>query len=257
MIFEIKMKKIHSLLFFLLLFGVLKKNQAQVDSSDFIGFFHINTGYQLPLADMKDRFGSNAIVGAGFTLKTKTNWTFDVSYNYMFGTTVKNEAQYLANILSNEGFIIDGNGEIAEIKMMERGWNAFVGAGKIFPVSARKRNSGIWIKGSIGLLEHKIMIHNPKNVTPQIKDDYKKGYDKLSNGLALNPFVGYVWLNKKQIINTYVGVEMIAAWTEGRRSYNFVEANQENEKRFDIVLGIKAGWIIPIYKREPDPFYFK
>lgn len=230
---------------------------AQVDSSDFISFFNINTGYQLPLADMKDRYGTNAIVGAGFTVKTKQNWTFDFSYNYMFGATVKNETSYLQNILTNEGFIIDGNGEIAEVKLMERGWNTFVGVGKIFPIMPKTQNSGIWFKTSIGLLEHKILIHNPKNVTPQIKGDYKKGYDKLANGLAINPFLGYVWLNKKQIINTFVGVEMIAAWTEGRRSYNFVSANQEKEKRFDMVFGIKAGWIIPVYKRQPDPFYFK
>jgi hypothetical protein len=240
----------------LIIVGTHKLN-AQVDSSDFISFFNINTGYQTPLADMKDRFGANAIVGAGFTVKTNKNWTFDFSYNYMFGTTVKNETSYLQNILTNEGFIIDGNGEIAEVKLMERGWNTFVGVGKIFPIMPNTKNSGIWFKTSIGLLEHKILIHNPKNVTPQIKGDYKKGYDKLANGFAVSPFLGYVWLNKKKIINTYVGVEMIAAWTEGRRSYDFVLANQDKEKRFDMVLGIKAGWVIPVYKRQPDPFYFK
>lgn len=251
------MKKTSLFIFCVILFVLKPKVQAQVDSSDFISFFHINTGYQLPMADMKDRFGTNAIVGAGFVLKTKSNWTMDLSYNYLFGSTVKNEADYLKNILSNEGFIIDGNGEMAEIKMMERGWNAFVGLGKIFPVVSNSYNSGIWFKASIGLLEHKIMIHNPKNITPQIKGDYKKGYDKLANGIAVNPFIGYVWLNKKRVINSFVGIEMVASWTESRRSYNFVEANQDKEKRFDMLLGIKAAWIIPIYKREPDPFYFK
>jgi len=251
------MKKFFTLLVFIILFLSIEKISAQVDSSDFISFFNINTGYQLPMADMKDRFGSNAIVGTGFAIKTKKNWTFDISYNYMFGNLVKNEATYLSNILTNEGFIIDGNGEIAEVKLMERGWNGFVGVGKVFPIASKNQNSGIWFKTGIGLLEHKILIHNPKNVTPQIKGDYKKGYDKLANGLAVSPFLGYVWLNKKKMVNGYAGFEMITAWTKDKQSYDFVLANQEKETRFDMVFGIKAAWIIPVYKREPDPFYFR
>lgn len=251
------MKKKLFVLILITIFSIKCFSQTNtVDSSDFIMFFDINAGYNMPAADMADRFGLNSIVGAGFNLKTKQNWTFGCSYNYFFGDDVKDENQYLSSILTNEGVIIDGNGQYAEINLMERGWNAYLKLGKIIPVT-KNRNSGIWINSGIGILQHKILINNPLNIAPQIKGDYKKGYDKLSNGLALNQFIGYVWINKKNIFNTYVGLEVSAAWTENRRSWDYILAKKFEEKRFDVIFGIKAGWIIPIYKRSPDPFYYK
>lgn len=251
------MKRFFTFLLFTTIFYSSLNAQSTVDSSDFIAFFDVNAGYYMPAADMSDRFGMNAAVGAGFNLKTKSNWTLSGSYNYIFGDNVKNENFYLSSILTAEGVIIDGNGQYAEINLMERGWNSFISVGKIIPVSKKQRNSGIWIHTGMGLLQHKIMINNPLNLAPQIKGDYKKGYDKLSNGFALNQFVGYVWINKKNIFNTYAGFDITAAWTENRRSYDFVLAEKYNEKRFDVIYGIKLGWIIPIYRRSPEPFYYR
>ncbi len=250
------MKKTFFLLLFYITLSIQSYSQTPIDSSDLIMFFDINAGYDMPAADMSKRFGMNSIVGAGFNIKNKNNFTFGCSYNYFFGDDVKNENSYLASILTTEGVIIDGNGQYAEINLMERGWTTFLKFGKIFPVTKNK-NSGIWVNSGIGLLQHKILINNPLNLAPQIKGDYKKGYDKLSNGFALNQFVGYVWINKKNIFNTYVGLEISAAWTENRRSWDFILAKKFEEKRFDVIFGIKAGWIIPIYKRSPDPFYYK
>lgn len=257
MVYFISMRK------FLVFIGLLYfisgqlKSQSFVDSSDFITFFDINAGYYIPAADMSERFGLNASVGGAFNIKNKKNWTFGCSYNYIFGDDVKNERTYLSSILVEDGFIIDGNGQYAEINLMERGWNVFLSAGKIIPVVKRNRNSGIWINTGFGLLEHRILINNPLNLAPQIKGDYKKGYDKLSNGFALNQFVGFIWMNKKSIFNTYAGLNVTAAWTENRRSYDFVIAQKPNEKRFDMIIGIKVGWVIPVYRRTPDPFYYR
>ncbi len=250
------MKKVLFLILFVTSSLTNSFSQSTVDSSDFILFFDINVGYDMPAADMSNRFGMNSIVGAGFNIKTRQNWTFGCSYNYFFGDDVKNENVYLSSILISEGVIIDGNGQYAEINLMERGWDAFLKFGKVFPFS-KNRNSGIWINSGLGLLQHKILINNPLNLAPQIKGDYKKGYDKLSNGFALNQFVGYVWINKKNIFNTYAGFEITAAWTENRRSWDYILAKKFEEKRFDVIFGIKAGWIIPIFKRSPDPFYYK
>lgn len=235
-----------------------KASTAQaVDSSDVVHFFGLHTGAHVPLSDMRARFGNNAIIGASYTAKLKSNWTFDFSYSYFFGNEVKDEKNYLENILTPEGILIDGNGEYAEVKLMERGWTSHISVGKIFPVNAYSRNSGIWFKLGAGILEHKIFINNPMNVAPQIVGDYKKGYDKLSNGFSANSFLGYIWLNKRQRINGYAGIDFNMAWTKNRRSIDFVAAEKIDDEMMVMMLGIKAAWVIPVYKRKPEAFYFR
>jgi hypothetical protein len=211
---------------------------------------------QAPGGDMKTRFGINSTIGSSFIYKHKSNFLFDLNCHYLFGTSLKEEASsILDGIRDSDGNIINEHGEFAKIVLSERGFFAGARLGYVIPVLKDNPNSGIMISGGGGLLQHKIRIENDGNNAPQILNDYKKGYDKLTNGFCLTEFVGFVYFGKQHLVNFYAGFEFYQAYTQSRRSYDFNLMGPDLQKRRDYLTGFKVGWIIPIYKRMPDPFY--
>ncbi len=249
------MKKYTIIIALLFSFNFIR-SQTSVDSSDFVAFFNANLGYQFPKYDMETWFGQNANVGGGFSIKTTSNWTFEIGFNYLWGNTIKNKDSVLYSILTSEKNIIDGNGQYGIINYSEAGWSTMFTIGKIIPISKKYQNSGLWIKAGFGLLQHKILIESQDNLIPQIKDDYRKGYDKLSNGFSASQFIGYVWLSKRGVKNAFAGFEFVEGWTKSRRDVDFNTGLPDTKAKFDLLMGVKIGWIISVYKRKPDAFYF-
>ena len=127
-----------------------------------------------------------------------------------------------------------------------RGFYSGITLGKIIPINTSNPNSGIFINLGSGLFQHQIHIENPDNVAPQISEEYKKGYDQLSNGLALKQFIGYLHFGQKNPINFYAGFEFYQAWTMSRRDYDFNLMGKDENLYFDSLWGIKVGWIFPL-----------
>ena len=240
----------------LLLISLSANSQVSIrDSSIAFPMFSINYAYQTPGSDLAKRFGDDSNIGANLTYKTKKNYLFGLEGNYFFGTMLK-EDSILDKISTADGNIINGNGEYADIRMFERGFYITGKIGKMFPVIGPNPNSGLFIMGGAGFLQHKIRIENPGNTVPQIAGDYAKGYDRLTNGFAITEFVGYMHMGSNRLVSFYIGIECVQAWTQNRRSYNFDQMKRDTDKRFDALYGIKLGWILPLYKRVPDKYYF-
>ena len=243
----------------LYIFALTLNAYTQKRSTDPISFpmFSASFQMQVPGGNLADRYGWNSNIGGSFMYKHKTNLFFEVNGNFIFGSNLKNDAATIFDsIKSSNGEIINEYGEYAKIITSERGF--FIGGrvGYIYPIFFKDNpNSGIMVSIGSGLLQHKIRIENDGNNTPQILDDYKKGYDKLTNGISATEFIGIAYFGKKSLINFYAGFEFYQAWTQSRRSYDFNYKGPDMLKRLDILNGFKIGWIIPIYKRLPDPFY--
>ncbi|MFH1319970.1 MAG: hypothetical protein ABII90_04865 [Bacteroidota bacterium] len=226
--------------------------QINIDSTAIVPMISATYAYHFPGGDLVNRFGDNSSVGAAFSIKTNNNWIFGIDGNFLFGNNVK-EGGILDGISTEKGEIIDEDGGYAEINFLERGLLTSFKLGKLFSFIGPNRNSGLAIIGSAGLLQHKIRIETH---APQLNDDYKKGYDRLTNGFALSEFIGYLYMGNKRMINLFIGFEFTQAWTQNRRSYNFEAMEKDETKRFDILSGIKIGWVIPFYKRVPDEYYY-
>ena len=222
------------------------------DSTVFTPLISASYSYQWPGGDLVNRFGSNSSIGAAFMIKTKSNWIFGIDGNFIFGNNVKEDG-ILDNISTGNGQIIDENGNPVDIGFFERGFLTSLKFGRLFSLFGPNKNSGVVIIGSVGLLQHKIRIESD---VPQLQDEYKKGYDRLTNGLALSEFIGYLYLGNKRTLNFYAGFEFTQAWTQNRRSYNFDTMKKDETKRIDLLSGIRFGWIIPFYKRVPDEYYY-
>lgn len=242
----------------LLSFIIAGQGFSQVNIKDSVistSLVQATYSFQFPGGDLSKRFVSNNAIGLGYLYKTSKNWLFGADGFFMFRDTIK-ETGILDSITTSDGNIIDGNGIYAEVHLYERGFNMGFKAGKLFPMWGPNKNSGIVLLGGMGLLQHKIRIENRDNTASQITGDYKKGYDRLTNGLALSQFIGYMYLGNSKLVSFYAGVEIVEAFTQNRRSYDFDLMGPDNTKRMDLLYSIKVGWIIPLYKRSPDAFYY-
>lgn len=212
---------------------------------------------QVPGADMAERFGINSAIGLQFLLKNKKNWIYGLSGDFIFGSLVK-EKGIMDSIKTSDGFLIAGNGKLVDTRLLERGFSSFLKFGKMFSGFGPNKNSGIVAIVGMGFIQHKIrieLIDGDNETTPQLNDEMKKGYDRLSNGVAFSQSVGYLYLGNNRITNFYAGLEVIEAFTKNRRSFDYDLMKKDDQQRTDILFGIRVGWILPLYKRAPKEFY--
>ncbi len=234
------------------------KAQVNVkDSAINAPMFYFTYGFQLNSGDISKRFGGNSSVGGGFQYKIKKNWLFGAEYNYLFGGKVKDEASILSRISTSDGYVITSSGEYAQVNFTEAGYNMSVKIGKIFPVLSPNPNSGIMLTFQPGYLQHRIKITNPNNTAPQLKGDYKKGYDEMANGVSLTEFLGYFYMGNKRLYSFYAGFEFTQAFTKFRRAYNFNTMSRDTEQKHDYFYTFRVGWLIPLYRRAPVGYYYK
>lgn len=229
-------------------------SQNLKDSIVFAPLIKISYGTQLPGGDLAQRFGINSTVGLKFSIKTKKNLLFGVDGNYLFGKEVKEEL--FKNISNTDGNIINTNGEYAEIRLSQRGIAISAHVGKVIPVWGPNKNSGIISTLGLGYLQHKVRIDVPGGNVPQLAGDYKKGYDKLTSGLALTEFVGYLFLGNNRMLNFFGGFEFTQAFTKSRRTYDFDLKAKDNNNRTDLLYGFRIGWVLPLYKKMPNEYYY-
>jgi hypothetical protein len=248
-------------LYFTLLLGIVNpfhQLYAQKDIKDsIISMSIITVGYtfDLPGGNLADRFGWNSYANIGYSYKTDKNLIFGVSGGYIFGGIVR-EPNVLSNITDKDGYIIGTDGHYADIIMSERGFQITLNAGKLFPFKRPNPNSGLLLMGGVGFLEHKIFFEDYTRNVPAIEGDYVKGYDRMTNGVALYQTFKYMHLGNRHLINYYVGFELTEGFTENRRPLNFDTMQKDNTKRIDLLYGITLGWMLPIYKRAPNAYYY-
>ncbi len=231
---------------------------AQVSLRDSSIHMHVVTigyAFQLPAGDLAERFGWNSMIQGGYYYKFKSQITLGLNGAFLFGNQVK-ETNMLNALISEGGGIVDQDGKFADIRFYERGFHFSLTAGKMISWNKPNPNSGILILAGAGLLQHKIRIETIGNTVPQLNKEYKKGYDRLSNGLSLHEIIGYYYFGNKHLVNFYVGLEFIQAFTQNRRSFNYDEMRKDDRKRTDLLFGLRAGWMLPLYKRAPHKFYF-
>lgn len=233
------------------------KAQKTIDSAITFPMFSASFMVQFPGGDMAKRYGVNSNIGGSFMMKFKNSLMWEINANYIFGNELRGDATTIfENIETSGGEVINKYGEYAKVSTYERGYFIGTRLGMVFPFLQANPNSGPVVMIGGGLLQHKIRIENDGNNAPQILGDYKKGYDKMSYGFSASEFIGYINFSKSQLLNFYIGIELYQGWTKGGRSYDFTLMKKDTQKRFDLLYSIKAGWIIPIYKRIPDKYYY-
>jgi len=243
---------------FLFLLGLSLHGQAQVVTpKDPLSLFQVKTwgGMYLTAGDMADRFGPMSQVGLELSYQLKSGWIVGGGAGHIFGNNVR-ERDIMSNISTRNGDIITEDGVFENYRLRPFGWSMYGRVGKVFPIIGPNVNSGLIIDLGFGIMQHKIWIETPRLASPQLVGDYKKGYDRLSNGISLNQFIGYQHLSNKKLINFYVGLDFHQGFTQNRRTINFNTGMPDTRNRLDMLVGIKAGWILPLYGRDSKEILF-
>ncbi|MDR1459340.1 MAG: hypothetical protein LBI60_03925 [Bacteroidales bacterium] len=239
-------------------FSQIETRVSRTDSAGLFVMLNPNFTYNIVMADLSKDYGNNLAIGMDIGLKTKSNWSIDFGFKYHFGGKVR---QHLVDsafkYLTVDGYFISSNGvATTEIEVEFRGVSFHLQAGKIIPVTKRYRNSGIWIKAGIGVTQHQMHIKNPEEKVPHLAKDYKKGYDKLTIGFSLYQFIGYAHINRRNLFCMYGGVEFMENFAKRQREYDYSMMKKDNSKRFESMVGFKIGWIIPLYKHNPNTIFY-
>lgn len=246
---------------FILCTVVLGLSQNVKDSSLLFPMLKFSYAFQLPGGNLAKRFGYNSNINFNFSIKTKTNWIFGVNGSFFFGDQIK-ENGILDSLKTSTsdgphtGFIIDQNGHPATVRLFERGFTASLHGGKIFPWLSHNKNSGICIYAGPVFVMHKIKIDDIGRQSPQLVNSYLKGYDRLTAGFGTTLFMGYIYFGNKRITNFFAGLEFTQAFTKSQRSFDYDLRRADTRQRIDMFYGIRVGWILPLYKRTPQQFYY-
>ena len=249
------MRKVLLLLFCCITFVLTAQEEEKTNAG---GALLINAtyAYQIPGADLVNRFGTSGGIGGGVDYMTgKHNLIFGVEAYYLFGTKVKEDV--LANLRGPDGNIIGNNRTFAQVQLRERGFYFGALVGKLISLSKNNKRSGIRISLGMGLLQHKIRVQDDSRSVLQLEGDYLKGYDRLSNGLAFTEFIGYQYLDPNRLINFFAGFEFTQAFTKSRRDFDFLSMSKDEQKRKDFLYAFKVGWSLPFYiGKDPETIFY-
>lgn len=205
---------------------------------------HINYGFHVPGADLAKRFGTNFSLGGNLEYKLKKDYFIGASYSYIYGKKVKEEIG--ANLINEKSEIVGTDNHLAFLTINERGFIGSIYAGKIFHPWFGKKG-GIKVSVGGGIIQHKVRIVDDYTVVPQIFDDYLMGYDRLTNGLMTQQYIGYQYLSDNRRINFSIGLVLQQGFTRSTREFNYDTRQTDTAKRLDLLNGIQVSWILPFY----------
>lgn len=228
--------------------------KAQIDSALTVPLIGINFGAQVPSGDMAKRFGPNLSLGASFLIKTKKNWVYGTEFSYLFGKNVHEDV--LKQLKNEGGFVVDNDGFPADLRITERGFIGEIVFGRIFKFLSANPNSGLMVNIGVGYMQHKIHIYDAQQRVAAVNGDLKYGYDRLTNGWCMSEFIGYLFLSENRIANFYMGFDFFQGYTQSLRKLNYDTGSPDTKTRTDLLTGFRIGWILPLYKKAPNEYYY-
>jgi len=248
--------KQHKLFFFFLTLTMGLFAQEEITEEKMrIPLISLQGATHLPGGDLADRFGMSSMTGASYHIKKANNWYYGIEVTALFGSDVK-EDNIIDIITAGELDVINVNGNTSSIRFWERGAQSQVILGKILPVLSPNENSGLFIQAGLGYMYHKIRIEDIGNLSPQLNAEMRKGYDRLSMGFTTSQFIGYRHFSNNHKVNFFIGLEFIQAFTEDVRKYDYNAQSPVDDKRLDLLNGLKFGWSFPLYKKTDNRYYY-
>ena len=217
--------------------------------------FTCNYNYQIPIGSLANTFSNNSAIGASYFLERSNDIIFGIEGSYMFAADIK-DSTIFNNISTSTGAIIGADGHYANVNVMQRGFDSHLFAGYVFHFS-ESNLSGIYISQGFGYLQHQIFIDTKNQNVPQLDEEMKKGYDRLSNGFSTRFSVDYKYYHKKGRFQISSGFNYTMAYTKNQRAYDFANNEYYSSKRtWDQLLGFKLEIIIPIHRKYEEEFHY-
>lgn len=213
---------------------------------------HFTLGGHLPGGDLVKRFGVNGSLGAGTEFLTTQNWIFGAEGAFLFGSKAKEDP--LSILRTPSGDIIGNDRSIASTRLQQRGMYVGTTFGKLLKFNDNR--AGIRVTFGGGWAQHRIRIIDDTRTIEQIKGDYKKGYDRLTGGPALQQFIGWQQVGYGRSQSWMFGFEFNQAFTNTRRDWDFTEMKKLDQSRVDLRFGVRLAWTLPFYTGNAEEIYY-
>lgn len=253
---QFKMRQLIGFIFLFLLisfsqdaFGQKKRKEYRIydeNAKPPSGFLiDFSYGVHLPFADMAENFFLNFSLAGKVQYIFPNNLAFGLVGDYQFLDYTKTDV--ISNLREGEGFLIDRFGELTDVQFGMRGFFLGASVSYLIPVWKKNKRSGIEFRLEGGYEQHWVRIEVIGSQVFGLTGDYLKGYDRTTTGFAMRQYIGYRHLDKKRLLNFFGGVELMEAFTQNRRGYNFDTQKEDTRDRVDLLLGFKIGITLPIY----------
>ncbi|MEL6143595.1 MAG: hypothetical protein AAFU67_18495 [Bacteroidota bacterium] len=219
--------------------------------------FSASYGPQMTAGDLVDRFGEVWSIEAALDYTfDKSPWQVGLFGQLIFGSRVKEDV--IAGLRTAEGFIVGNQRIPADVQLGARGYLMGLRVARTFSFGGKNPRAGLKIGLGGAWLIHRIRLQNdPTQTVNQIIDEYRAGYDRLTEGPAAYQFIGYQILGVNRRINLYGGLELIEAFTSSKRDVDFATGGPLEENRLDILAGVRVGIIIPFYQGEGREIFYR
>lgn len=207
-------------------------------------------GAYLPMADMAENFKYNFSLSSKIQYLMSNNIMFGIVAEYQFSEDIKKDV--VSNLREPTGSIIDKFGNYSDVVLGQRGFFGGLTVGYLIPLFKKTKRSGIEVRFSGGYQQHWVNIKVIGAEIFALKDQYKKGYDRMTSGFAMSQYIGYRHLDKGGLLNFFGGFSIMEAFTKNRRGFNFDTGKEDTKDRIDILLGFRLGLSIPFYLYSAD-----
>ncbi len=241
---------------FILLHSAQVQAQTGVESKRawLIGF---GLSSNIPSGPWTENFRENFSLSTSVGRKFDNNLIISGELNYLFGGEVESRNDILENITTSNGQLLNGNGSYAQININQRGTYFNLQAEKLFFSPANNENSGWSVAAGAGYAWHWLNIDNVGNDSPQLNEEYIRGYDRLSRGFTAMQSIGYLYLSKSKLVNFKVSFELNQIWSQDLRKYNYPTGLLSNESQLNLLYSLKLKWYLPIYLGgKTDEYYY-
>lgn len=232
---------------------------AQVNVRDSLAqgwLFNISTSYMLKGGDFAEYLGPNFTIGGDIQYKFKSNLILSFGGRYHFADQVKDAQAIFGDIITSRNEVLGLNGEYAPVTFRERGWNTSLDLSYIYNGLGHNVNSGAMVSVGAGFNAHWIDVRNQLDNTPQIQDEYLRGYDRYTQGFMTRQFIGYFHAGNRRTINFTVGLEFMQGFNSNNRGYNYNTRAFDTDSKLDLYYGVRFSWFLPIYDENAQKFFY-
>jgi len=214
----------------------------------------ISYGYNFPLSDLKERYGTSLQFSIFGDYITPSNLIIRGEFTNLFGDKVNEDV--LQGFKTREGYILGDDGLSTDVFLRFRGLLLTGQVGKLIPFNKEKSRSGLKVLIGGGILQHNIRFLDDNNSVPQIRGELRKGYDRLTRGFVLKEDLYYTHLSSNRRLNFEVGLSCFQGFTSEVRAINFDTGLATIQSRLDVGVALKLAWILPFYLNSAETIYY-
>jgi hypothetical protein len=195
---------------------------------------------EAPGADLAKRYGVNGKFEFKLEYLLSNNLAVYAKAGLRINQNVKEDV--LATARTSEGFVFGVNGFYADLFGRKRGYDAGVGLDYLIPLKQHHLRFGI-----AGMFTtHWVNIVDDSRSVPSVLEEAGQFYDRYASGFGIEENIQYQYNIGRNRAAFLLGFQFGQAFTKEHR-YKLI-GNGASERRIDLYFGLKATYLLPLYR---------